>query len=337
MNEPIISIVIPSFNREDYIAETLDSVLQQTYPHWECIVVDDGSTDNTVKIIEEFVQKDSRFRLYHRNREPKGANTCRNIGTEYSTGDYIIFLDSDDLLMPSCLENRMQRIHKIGENDILIKGTYKMFEKEKTTIFSNKIARSGSDYLSLFLRLEHPWNIMSGTWKSEILKKIKPFDECLPRLQDPDFHILMLSKYDGKVHYDYNKADNYHIIHTAKSTRKTIEWLEMIVTAYEIFFKKYHTRFLNTKYEDDLYAGISRSLATLLTKIKQSKHRDFNLVSGYLNSLHIYGIIDQNQKKRIDGLLKFNKLFPHFRGNARINMFAMNHVLQRKVSNYEEN
>ena len=82
-SQPLVSIIIPTFNRAHLIGETLDSILAQTYTHWECLITDDGSTDNSIEIIQEYVTKDTRFKLFTRpaNR-PKGANACRNIGLE---------------------------------------------------------------------------------------------------------------------------------------------------------------------------------------------------------------------------------------------------------------
>lgn len=104
--QPLVSVIIPSYNRAAMIGETLESVLTQTYQNWECIVVDDGSSDNTRKVIEDYVKIDTRIQLFKRVRIPKGPPTCRNIGLEKSNGEYIIFLDSDDLLDSCCLENR---------------------------------------------------------------------------------------------------------------------------------------------------------------------------------------------------------------------------------------
>jgi glycosyltransferase involved in cell wall biosynthesis len=107
---PLISIIIPTFNREKLIAKTLDSVLIQTYHNWECIIVDDGSSDNSYTIIDKYLNKDNRFHFTKRNREPKGASTCRNIGTNMASGEYLIFLDSDDVLDTLCLENRVNKV-----------------------------------------------------------------------------------------------------------------------------------------------------------------------------------------------------------------------------------
>ncbi|WBL24867.1 glycosyltransferase family 2 protein [Zunongwangia sp. HGR-M22] len=99
MNNPIVSIIIPTYNRAHFIGETLESVIAQTYQNWECIVIDDGSTDYTEELMEFYSQVDARIQYHHRPaHRPKGANACRNYGFELSTGEYINWFDSDDLM-----------------------------------------------------------------------------------------------------------------------------------------------------------------------------------------------------------------------------------------------
>ncbi|WP_445734533.1 glycosyltransferase family 2 protein [Mariniflexile sp.] len=78
MNQPLVSIIIPTYNRAHLIGETLDSVLAQTHQNWECIVVDDGSTDNTDTVLKTYCQKDSRFQYHHRKDRQKGAEELQN-------------------------------------------------------------------------------------------------------------------------------------------------------------------------------------------------------------------------------------------------------------------
>ncbi|MDB0061197.1 FkbM family methyltransferase [bacterium] len=88
------SIIIPSFNRADLISETLDSVLNQTYRYWECIIVDDGSTDFSSEIISKYLELDNRFKYLERPKDRlKGPSACRNIGLQNAKGEYVIFLD----------------------------------------------------------------------------------------------------------------------------------------------------------------------------------------------------------------------------------------------------
>ncbi len=100
-----VSIIIPSYNRVNLIGETLDTILAQTYTNWECLVIDDGSNDNSQKLYDIYKVKDNRFLFFKRPKsKPKGANTCRNIGLENTSGDYIVFFDSDDLMTPNHLQ-----------------------------------------------------------------------------------------------------------------------------------------------------------------------------------------------------------------------------------------
>lgn len=105
----LVSIIIPTYNRAHLLGETLDSILAQTYTHWECIVVDDGSNDHTETILIKYSRKDPRFKYFSRPIDKqKGANSCRNYGLEKSKGDYIQWFDSDDLMHPEKLEIKIK-------------------------------------------------------------------------------------------------------------------------------------------------------------------------------------------------------------------------------------
>lgn len=111
MKKPLVSVIIPVFNRENLIGETLDSVISQTYANWECIVVDDGSHDNTEEVVNSYANMDNRITYFSRpNTRNKGASPSRNYGLEQATGDFIQFLDSDDLLHPNKLEEQLKHL-----------------------------------------------------------------------------------------------------------------------------------------------------------------------------------------------------------------------------------
>lgn len=107
----MVSIIIPAYNRAVVIKRTLNSILNQTYSNWQCIVVDDQSIDNTSDIVKEFVSKDSRFSLITNSRK-KGAQGARNEGILQAKGDWVLLFDSDDYLFPSYLEKMVSRITK---------------------------------------------------------------------------------------------------------------------------------------------------------------------------------------------------------------------------------
>ena len=102
---PLISVVIPAYNAEQFLDETLESVLSQTYENWECIIVNDGSTDNTESVVKKWCEKDARFRYFY--KENSGASDTRNFGIKETRGEYIAFLDADDILTSDNLEVRI--------------------------------------------------------------------------------------------------------------------------------------------------------------------------------------------------------------------------------------
>ena len=108
--QPLISVVIPAYNAEQFLDETLESVLSQTYENWECIIVNDGSTDSTESVAKKWCEKDSRFRLT--DKENGGPSSARNWGIKESKAEYIAFLDADDLYMPNFLEVCLETLIK---------------------------------------------------------------------------------------------------------------------------------------------------------------------------------------------------------------------------------
>ena len=102
---PKVSIIIPVFNREDLLPHTLDGILLQTFSDWECVLVDDMSTDGSFSVMEQYQKRDARFKIYKRPKNlHKGANACRNYGFLQSLGQYIKWFDSDDIMLPEHLE-----------------------------------------------------------------------------------------------------------------------------------------------------------------------------------------------------------------------------------------
>jgi len=96
-----VSIIIPNYNRASLIGETIRSIKKQDYEDWECIIIDDHSTDNSIEVIKQNIKNDDRFRVFKRPFiRPKGANSCRNYGFEVSNGKLINWFDSDDLMTP---------------------------------------------------------------------------------------------------------------------------------------------------------------------------------------------------------------------------------------------
>lgn len=114
---PVISIIVPCYNQAEYLPETLNSVLAQTYSNWECVIVNDGSPDNTDTIAKEYLKKDNRIKYIY--QENKGLATARNTGICNSIGEYILPLDADDLIAPTYIEKAIDRFSQFPETKLV--------------------------------------------------------------------------------------------------------------------------------------------------------------------------------------------------------------------------
>ena len=192
MTNNLVSIIIPTFNRAHLIGETLDSVLAQTYPNWECIIVDDWSTDTSDEVVGEYVKKDSRFQYYQRPKDrKKGPNSCRNYGLELSKGEFVKWFDSDDLMYSELLEEQIASFKSTTDCSVC-KIVYCDFEKNITvkenTIYSSQLIE---DYLVGRIT----FYVSGPLWRKRFLNNRKElFDENLFNLDDWDFNLRMLYK-----------------------------------------------------------------------------------------------------------------------------------------------
>ena len=188
MQQSIISIITPSFNRADIINETAISIFNQTYPYWEWVIVDDGSTDNSLEVLERYAAHDKRVKTFKRIREPKGACTCRNVAVENSKGNYLIFLDTDDLLAPFCLEQRIKAIEEEPECDFIIFPMLLFKKKQDDTCLLWNIDKEQDD----INRILSGDPICQGTgtiWKKTSFVKTGMWNEELLLWQDIELHL----------------------------------------------------------------------------------------------------------------------------------------------------
>lgn len=186
-----VSVIIPAYNREKLLPETLESLSRQTFQDWCAIVVDDHSTDSTYEVAQEFAKKDARFVSLRRQGDIRGASVCRNQGARAAKSSYIVFLDSDDLLMPGALETRVREADAAPENDFIIFMTRLFAESPgDSALIWNRF--SDQDDLERFLSMDLVWTISGPIWRSESFKKLGGFDESLVSFQDWCLHINAL-------------------------------------------------------------------------------------------------------------------------------------------------
>lgn len=132
---PLISVITPLFNAEPYIAQTIESVLSQTYAQWEMIIVDNCSTDESKTIVRSF--NDSRIKLIELDYNSGGPARPRNIGIENAKGDYIAFVDSDDVWMPKKLEKQIKILEEYDDIDMVHSLAYTIDTKSEVIGFFN--------------------------------------------------------------------------------------------------------------------------------------------------------------------------------------------------------
>ena len=185
---PKTTIIIPHFNRVELLRETLDSVYAQTYSNWEVIVVDDQSDPDQWGAIQPYTDA-GRVRVMQRETAPKGPSHCRNIGLENAHGDYVIFLDSDDLLAPWCLEERIRWMQGNTEYGFLVFSALFFENKpgDMPTLW-NQLSNERSD-LDRFLYSDPVWCVSSPMWRKSTLVELGGFNEQVLYGDDAELHI----------------------------------------------------------------------------------------------------------------------------------------------------
>ena len=135
--ESLVSVIIPVYNTESYIGVCLESLVKQTYTNFEVLMIDDGSTDNSGRICQEYTESDSRFHYYR--KENGGVSSARNLGIEYSRGDYLTFVDSDDWVKEDYLEVLYSAL--VSESASVSISTYKRFSMGDNTWYVHSFQR----------------------------------------------------------------------------------------------------------------------------------------------------------------------------------------------------
>lgn len=193
MTTPLVSIIIPIYNRARLIEETLHSILAQTYSNWECILVDDGSTDDTIAVITSIANADQRIHLYNRpDTLMKGADACRNYGFSQSKGDYVNWFDSDDLMLPEHLEKKVNALLSNTDLDgsFCFNQYFSMVEGKQVLGGVNSFQKENL-LEGLILRKQFV-QTGCGLWKKSYIEALFVneviFDETLTQSQDYDFY-----------------------------------------------------------------------------------------------------------------------------------------------------
>lgn len=256
--KPVLSIIIPCFNHPEELKVMVDSIKANTFSDWELLLVDDGSEEETLEVERAYALTDKRIHALRRDVLPKGAQTCRNMGLAQATGKYVCFFDSDDYIIPQCLEQRIRAITAAPDVDFLVfpTGTYidgKVCNHPKKSCFGYKYY---TDDIAAFCEMRLPFIVCSNIYRRQALVENNIlWDTKLVTYHDELFNLLCLTR---KMKYAYAAEavpDYAYRIHMAGSTSKqtnTEPYLSNSLYAMEWRFKTIHETY-GKRYDRQLY------------------------------------------------------------------------------------
>lgn len=223
MKSPLVSVITPSFNQGRYIEETILSVLGQDYKNIEYIIIDGGSSDNSVEVIKKYSS-----RLAYWISEPdKGQSDAINKGFSKATGDFICWINSDDVLYPDFIARRIREFGQHPDVDMIYG------DVDQGEDWNSRIIRKGwqTDFSSIIKECYIPTNQQSAIWKKEVLTKVGSLDPRWQVLLDFDFFLRItkdcsIKYFPGSVAYFRNHSDSKSIAHK----EKWIDELEVFLT-----------------------------------------------------------------------------------------------------------
>jgi len=195
LNQTLVSVIVPTYNYGHLISETLTSIQSQTYENWECIVVDDGSTDNTGEVVTDYSARDSRIRYIQQENRRQAA--ARNNGIGHSRGEYFQFLDADDLIERKKLEQQVGLLAESPELDIVYSNV-RYFDNENPANlrvanlndqpWMPLITGAGKEILLPIVR-NNIMPVNAPLMRRSTIEEIGPFNEILPPVEDWEYFI----------------------------------------------------------------------------------------------------------------------------------------------------
>jgi|GEM_PF-3494228 len=258
-----VSVIIPTYNSEKTISETLISVRNQTYTNIECIIVDDNSSDKTLKSINDIIGNDPRFKIIH-NLKNKGGAKARNQGLRKAKGEFIMFLDSDDLIKNDCIEKRVSFFN--NNLDYIVFPNFERFKNKIGDIKNNSILNSKHQKCPLQEFLVHklplPWNISSVLWSKDAIDKLGGFNENYRRMQDVELHtraLIVRLKYK----LIWNSPDFFY--RETVDDERIKEKRNFFYNASIVYIKEILT--FTTKYNPNLVLYVKKELRKFLIEI----------------------------------------------------------------------
>ena len=226
MNAPLVSILIPAYNSEEWITQTIRSAMAQTWPRKEIIVVDDGSKDQTAKMAQQFASKEVTVVSI----QNQGSAAARNHALQLSQGDYIQWLDADDLLSPGKIESQLAALRGVENRRILLSSSWAFFNyrTERARFIKSSLWHDLSPAEWLLRKMNENLHMQTSTWLTsrELAEAAGPWDTRLVSDDDGEYFCRVLMASEGtrfvpeaKVFYRITPSAN-RVSHIGTSDRK---------------------------------------------------------------------------------------------------------------------
>lgn len=185
---PKVSIIVPVYKVEKYLSQCVDSILDQTFTDWECILVDDGSPDESGAVCDKYAHKDTRIKVIHKPNG--GVSSARNVGLSTAQGEYIYFIDSDDYVEREALELSLSKAQQ-SEADLIVHGLVNDYIYNHSSSVVKYVSLPEKDY-STILEMADRWGLLKGPYnklfrKSIIKDNAIRFDESISYGEDSKF------------------------------------------------------------------------------------------------------------------------------------------------------
>ena len=259
----LVSIIMPAYNAERYVADAIRSVLDQTYRDWELVVVDDGSKDGTAGVVRELAARDARIRLV--TRENGGQAAARNTGIRASRGGLVAFLDADDLWAGEKLELQVRALEETGA-DVLSSNGF-VFRDDDTSVEAYVLATvPGRTAGAEMFRLLYAFNriqIQSVVVRRELLEKVGLFDEDRRYQNCEDYDLWLSLAAAGALFYGMEER---LIKYRRHSTASTYEESNVLRPMVEVMKKHGRVSALGEKVVRTRVRDLYRSLAEALVR-----------------------------------------------------------------------
>ena len=227
MKDPLITIIIPTYNRAGLIGFAIESVLAQTYSNWELLVIDDASTDGTETVVKKYAEKDVRIR-YIKNSTNLGILKTRNRGLHESSGEYIAMLDSDDTWIDH--EKLARQIEVFQKNPKLgIVGTWITFINTAGKPIKNISFAQTDDKIRTFFLYYNPITQSSVLFLKQAAIEAGGYDETLVTMEDHDLWLNIGTKYEIGILPIYATGYRIHSGSITKSRRKQVATDQMFI------------------------------------------------------------------------------------------------------------